>query len=228
MKSPHLSAGLGALGVAALAVGLVAAPNKAEACQPDPYIASICLTANTYCPEGYFELNGGINAIAQFTTLFALIGDSFGGNGTTTFAVPDLRGREMLGQGDGPGLLFIQRAGKYGFEQEIMHAFNTPAHTHQIDLSAATVTSTVEVVGGAANTVDPTGAVYAESEQSDAYSTTSNVTMGTSAFSATAATPASVTGLTPSQGGAEPFGIIGPQLGVRACIAWDGTFPPRQ
>ncbi|MEG3618212.1 tail fiber protein [Magnetovibrio sp. PR-2] len=96
------------MGFGIMALGFITdtATNEAHAtCVPEPYIGSVCITAGPYCPRDYVELNGGVLPISEYMALFALINTSFGGNGTTTMGIPDLRGRSPIHHGTGPGLL---------------------------------------------------------------------------------------------------------------------------
>ncbi|WP_206756952.1 tail fiber protein [Tolypothrix sp. FACHB-123] len=70
----------------------------------DPYIGEVMLSGNTYCPNGWAEANGQMLQVSQNQALFALLGTTYGGDGRTTFALPDLRGREPIGLGQGNGL----------------------------------------------------------------------------------------------------------------------------
>lgn len=91
------------LGVAAaltLGAGIMGAPGTATAsCGGDSYTGSICVTAATFCPEGYLVANGAELPINNYQALFSLLGFSYGGDGSKTFRLPDLRGHTMVGQG---------------------------------------------------------------------------------------------------------------------------------
>jgi microcystin-dependent protein len=81
-------------GVVALGMGFgILASSRAEAsCVPQPYLASICITAASFCPKGYLDASGQMLPIAQNTALFSLIGTTYGGDGKVTFALPKLNG----------------------------------------------------------------------------------------------------------------------------------------
>jgi microcystin-dependent protein len=70
----------------------------------DPFLAEMRLFPGNFAPTGWATTNGQIMPISQNTALFSLLGTMFGGNGQTTFALPDLQGRMPMGQGQGPGL----------------------------------------------------------------------------------------------------------------------------
>ena len=102
---------------------LISAPVQAT-CTDEPYIGSVCITAASYCPRGFVEADGKLLSISSNTTLFAVIGTNYGGDGRTTFGVPDLRGRTPVGQGQGPGLGPVYLGSMRGME-----SFTPPSAT---------------------------------------------------------------------------------------------------
>ena len=110
---------------AALASSALIASSPAQAtCTDEPYIGSVCITAASYCPRGYLEADGQLLSISSNTTLFAVIGTTYGGDGRTSFGVPDLRGRTPVGQGQGPGLGPVYLGSMRGME-----SFTPPSAT---------------------------------------------------------------------------------------------------
>lgn len=96
----------------------------------DPFVGEVRLFAGNYAPNGWALCQGQLMPIAENVVLFQLIGTTYGGDGQNTFALPDLRGRVPLHQGNGPGLSnrVIGQAG--GSEQVALTAPQMPAHTH--------------------------------------------------------------------------------------------------
>jgi len=94
-----------------------------------PYIAEIMPTAATFCPRGWAEANGQLLPISAYTALFSLMGTTYGGDGRTTFALPDLRGRVIMGPGTGPGLSRYQAGQRGGSETTTLTVPNLPATT---------------------------------------------------------------------------------------------------
>jgi len=95
------------------------------------YIGSVCLTAATFCPANVtVEANGQVLSVNQYQALFSLFSYTYGGNGSTTFGVPDLRGRTPVGYGQGPGLSNVAFAQPRGKESVTLTANNLPAHAH--------------------------------------------------------------------------------------------------
>ncbi|MGJ8616086.1 MAG: phage tail protein [Sulfitobacter sp.] len=112
----------------ALAAGLTA-PGQAAA-GTDAYIGEILLVGYTFCPRTTTEAAGQLLPISQNQALFSLYGTTYGGDGRTTFALPDLRGRAPIGQGNGPGLTNRQLGVKTGTETVTLNVTQMPQHKH--------------------------------------------------------------------------------------------------
>ncbi len=93
-------------------------------------LAQISMFAGNFAPRFWAFCHGQILAIAQNTALFSLLGTTYGGNGQTTFALPDLRGRVPMGVGQGPGLSNVQLGEVQGSETSTLSVANMPAHNH--------------------------------------------------------------------------------------------------
>ncbi len=112
-----------ACAAAVVSVGATA-PAKAGL---DAFLGEIILVPYTYCPRGFIGANGQIVPITQYSSLFALYGTNYGGDGRTTFGIPDLRSRVPIGVGQGPGLSNYKIGQKTGSERTPV---SMPAHTH--------------------------------------------------------------------------------------------------
>ena len=182
----------------------------------DSYIGEIATFAFGFAPQGWLPCNGQILPIAQYQALFALIGTTFGGNGIQTFAVPDLRGRLAMGQGQGPGLLPHQIGQSVGAETHTLQAMETPPHVHSLGAvsnpAPSTNTSTPGPTVSLAQTagVDGTGAAFAF-----------NLYASDSAPSQTMAAAIGSTG-GQSHANVMPFAVC------NFCIAVAGVFPARE
>ena len=99
----------------------------------EPYIAEIFMGGMNFAPRGYSTCAGQILSIAQNTALFSLLGTTFGGNGQTTFALPDLRGRVPMGQGQGPGLTDRSLGEQGGAENVTLTINEMPSHNHTLN-----------------------------------------------------------------------------------------------
>src|SRR4051794_3558607 len=96
----------------------------------DPFIAEIRIFAGTFAPAGWALCNGQILPIAQNTALFSLLGTTYGGNGTSNFALPDLQGRAPISAGQGPGLALYAQGETAGVETVTLLSSEMPMHTH--------------------------------------------------------------------------------------------------
>jgi microcystin-dependent protein len=96
----------------------------------DPFVGQMMVIGANFCPRGYAEANGALIPIAQSTALFSLLGTQFGGNGTTNFALPDMRQRMHVGDGQGPSLSLYDIGQSGGQETKTVLVTELPSHTH--------------------------------------------------------------------------------------------------
>ena len=176
----------------------------------EPYIGEISMFAGNFPIRGYAFCQGQLLSIAQNTALFSILGTTYGGNGQTTFALPDLRGRAPIGQGQGSGLSPQTLGQMAGSETVTLLSTQMPAHTH-------TATVTPRGVSDAGNTAVPTGAYPANTGALDKEYNTSGtlVNMGAATVTVDAA------------GGSQPHNNMTPYLVIYFLIALEGLFPSR-
>ena len=165
----------------------------------DPFIGQIALFPYNFAPRGWAFCNGQLLSIAQNTALFSLLGTTFGGNGQTTFALPDLRGRAVMSSGQAPGLSPYVLGQQGGNETVTLVTAQVPAHTHTImasqnDATASSPANTVPAGGGA-------------------YGTALNTSMNA--------------GMVQVVGGSQPHENRPPYLVLNYCIALEGIYPSR-
>jgi microcystin-dependent protein len=98
----------------------------------EPFIGQIMMFGSNFAPRGWAFCNGQLLSIAQFTALFSLLGTTYGGDGRTTFGLPDLRGRCAIGMGNGNGLTDRRIGAQLGSEVATLNQSEMPAHTHQL------------------------------------------------------------------------------------------------
>lgn len=190
-----------------LATAWVASAPAQATCSAEPFLGSVCMTAASFCPRGYQEAAGQLLSIAQNTAVFSLLGTTYGGNGQTTFALPDLRGRAPIGQGQGPGLSSVVQGEVSGTEQVTLTVAQMPAHSHSAQLKGT---------ASAGTTDSPAGAVPARLARANSYSGgAADAAMGASALAVGVS------------GGNQPVPIRNPYIGLRYCIAMEGIFPSR-
>jgi microcystin-dependent protein len=172
----------------------------------DPFVAEIRIFAGNFAPKGWAFCDGQLLPISQNTALFSLLGTTYGGDGKSTFALPNLQGRAPLQQGQGPGLS-LRDLGEIGGAQTVtLITTEIPAHSHSIQAaSAGGVADPGNQVWGSAVRGRPP--VYAASNPP------SNVTMSPQALAIT--------------GSSFPHNNMPPYLGLTFIIALQGVFPPR-
>ncbi|MBI3893264.1 MAG: phage tail protein [Candidatus Wallbacteria bacterium] len=107
----------------------------------DPYLGEIRMFAGTYAPVDWAFCNGQMLSVSEYQALFALIGTTYGGNGTTNFGVPDLRGRLPMHDGQGTGLTPRTLAQSSGTETVTLTENQMPAHTHNLMGTSANATA---------------------------------------------------------------------------------------
>src|SRR5690349_15483246 len=176
------------------------------------YLAEIRMFGGNFAPRFWATCSGQILSIAQNTALFSLLGTTFGGNGQTTFALPDFRSRIVRGTGQGPGLPDISLGEVSGSESTTLTINNLPAHNH--------VLTQTPFQGGKAQrpgTTDlPSGNYHSILANNNAYSTTADADMA----------PMILPNLNIT-GGSQPLNRFSPYLGMNIIICIEGIFPSR-
>ncbi len=188
-------------------IAFIVAPAPSKACSVDPMLGSICLVGFNFCPRGFTEASGQLLSISQNSALFALFGTIYGGDGRTTFALPDLRGRMPIHAGTGPGLSTYSEGQRGGVENVTIGVSQMPAHNHTAALRANSAGGTTEI---------PAGNLLANSRRSAIYNTTpGNVDLDPSSIAIG------------NTGSGLPQENRQPYLTMRYCVAITGVFPSR-
>lgn len=180
----------------------------------EPFIGEVKLLAFNFAPKSYMLCAGQILSIASNTALFSLLGTTYGGNGQTTFALPDLQGRMPIGQGTGPGLPSHSMGEVSGTPTVTLMTSNMPAHNHQ----GTGLTVGIPVSTGGSDASSPEGAYLADTG-AEIYSSVS--TPGKNYGSS------QVGGTTGITGSNMPFSVMNPYLVMNYSIAIYGIFPSR-
>ena len=167
----------------------------------EPYIGTIMLFAGNFAPSGWAQCDGQLLSIDQYTALFSLIGTTYGGDGQTTFALPDLRSRVPVHQGQGPGLSSYV-VGEYGGAEAVtLTPGQMAAHSHPALGNS-----------GAGTQNSPGGGVWAGS----------SLNIYSAGASANAAmSPTAIT----TSGGGQPHDNMLPYTVLNFCIALEGIYP---
>jgi microcystin-dependent protein len=171
----------------------------------DPFVAEIRIFPFNFAPKGWAWCDGQLLPISQNTALFSLLGTTYGGNGKSNFALPDLQGRAPMHPGQGPGLSLHDLGETGGSDTVSLLESEIPSHTHALQAQAAPADTNLPAgtslarVTGATPYLPPAGAPL--------------VSMAPQALA-----PA---------GGDQPHNNLQPYLTFYFCIALQGVFPPR-
>ncbi len=171
----------------------------------DPFVAEIRIFPFNFAPKGWAWCDGQLLPLSQNTALFSLLGTTYGGDGKSNFALPDLQGRTPMHPGQGPGLSLHDLGETGGSETVTLLESEIPAHSHS---AGAQTTPLSAVATGAGNTLSRPAS--------------GNLYSGTIA----PLVQMSDQGLTPA-GGDQPHNNMQPYLTLFFCIALQGVFPPR-
>jgi len=177
-----------------------------------PYIGEIALLGFNFAPIGWARCDGSLLPISQYDALFALIGTTYGGDGQTTFAVPDLRGRVPVHQGTGPGLPNYVLGQVAGQSSVTLAAAQMPSHSHAVTGSVSQAAA-----AGPGTTAAPGGNVPAGSNSGENYAAAASANGNLA--------PMQFTGSLQAAGGNQPFDNMPPYLAFNFCIAVEGIFP---
>jgi microcystin-dependent protein len=187
------------------ALAAVAAPAAAQ----EYFLGQLIEVGNGFCPRTWAEASGQILSIQQNTALFSLLGTTYGGNGVTTFALPDLRGRMSISTGQGPGLSLYSLGQVGGAESRTLNQSNLPAHIHvaTVETNPGTATEQRSFRNAFAVTADNQ---YATGTNLDVTMNSETVTVQGAGETATTTAP-----------------TVSPFIVTRKCIALAGIFPSR-
>jgi len=169
----------------------------------EPFIGQIQQFGFNFAPRGWAFCNGQLLPIAQNTALFSLLGTIYGGDGRTTFGLPDMRGRASFGDGRGPGLSNHNIGSKSGQETVTLTTSQIPSHNHSANVVAETP-NVNKPEGALIATPDPT--IYSNAANPDA--TLKSSTVG-------------------NNGGGQSHTNMQPYLTINWCIALVGQYPSR-
>ncbi len=168
----------------------------------DPFLGEIRTFGFTFAPRGWAACEGQLLPIQQHQALFSLLGTIYGGDGRTTFALPDLRGRVVVGDGQGPGLADYPTGARGGEEQVTLTTAQLPSHRHDV--------RALDQRGRARRPVDR---FLARVTRGRAYAPTSDALMNPDMVAPT--------------GEGQPHPNVQPYLALNVCIALEGVFPSR-
>ena len=177
------------------------------------YIGEIRMFGANFAPRAWALCQGQLLSISQNPSLFSIIGTMYGGDGVTTFGLPDLRGRSAIGSGQGPGLNNIMQGQKLGTQSNTLNETQLPSHTH-----GATSVANASTADG--ESTEPSGNLWAGGgAASKVYNapTTPTAPMAGNAVTTTVA----------NTGGGQPVNNRAPETAVNYIICLQGIFPSR-
>lgn len=174
-------------------------------------IGEIRLFASAFAPKNWSYCDGSIIAIRSNTALFSILGTTYGGDGQTTFALPNLAGRSAVGSGQGPGLSYYDLGEVIGNNSVTLNVTNLPAHTH-----SATGSVVIPAYSDEGDSGSPSGNVLA-----------AKAGMYSSQPSDSSTKPIPLSLQIGTSGGNQPIGLNQPSLGMNYIICMFGVFPYR-
>lgn len=171
----------------------------------DPFVAEIRIFPFNFSPKGWAWCDGQLLPLSQNTALFSLLGTTYGGNGNSNFALPDLQGRAPMHPDQGPGLSLHDLGEEGGVEAVTLSLDEIPAHVH-----------TLRGDRNVSESPDPSGNTLGRGNGINVYQSNVNQNL----------VPMAVEALAPA-GGGQPHNNMMPYLTFNFCIALQGVFPPR-
>lgn len=168
----------------------------------NPFVGEIMWVPYNFAPRGWATCDGQLLPISQNTALFSLLGTQYGGNGTTNFALPDMRGRVLINAGQGAGLSDYAQGQSGGEESVTLLPSEMPAHSHAIQATTS-----------GADKTSPVDNVLGQAESGNLYGPSGTTTMASGALAL--------------QGGGQPHNNMMPYTTLNCIIALQGIFPVR-
>lgn len=186
----------------------------------NPFIGMIVMFGGNFAPRGWALCDGALLSINQWQALFSILGTTYGGDGRTTFQLPDLRGRVPMHPGTGPGLTPRRLGDRGGIETVTLNILEIPAHNHLLNAAA---TASLNVVREDGNTTEPANASLANISPDTTNAYNSSATPDAAAKAGTI----TLGGATAANGGSQAHTNIQPFQCVNYIIAMEGTYPSR-
>lgn len=190
----------------------------------EPFIGEIRSVGFNFAPLGWAKCEGQFLSINQNQNLYALLRTMYGGDGRVNFQLPDLRGRCLIGAGEGWGLTSRVQGKKSGHEQNILYNENLPVHNHTFDGARVKLNANLD----AADLCDPTDAVFAKANTEGVHSVDVKFyTKDTTSIVKMSEDGGTVEGTISNTGGSHAFDNMMPYLAISYIISLDGIYPSR-
>jgi len=172
----------------------------------EAFMGTIILFAGNFAPQGWALCNGQLLAVAQYSALFSLLGDVYGGDGRVTFGLPDLRGRVPVHAGQGLGLQSVSLGQQFGSNTNSLTISQMPAHSHALYANATLAGRDVKLL--------PTNNFICQNQnETGNFAPTADVEMNTASVGIS--------------GQNQPVNNMQPSLGLNYIICVEGIYPPR-
>ena len=212
-----------ALGMSLCLTGLSASVQAASDTGSE-YIGSVEYVAFNFVPRDYASCDGQLLSIASNQTLYSLLGDIYGGDGRTTFGLPDMRGRVPIHAGTGPGLPGYVMGQRSGYPTTTLQVANLAAHKHNVAATSVS-TSVLNAVNTGGDNKRPVGNAIAQSSTGDFNFSTTTPAVAMNGDSVVTNTTTTV--IEDNMGSGQAFSIMQPYTVLRCIIATEGLYPPR-
>ncbi len=174
----------------------------------DPFVAEIRIFPFNFAPRGWAFCDGQLLPLSQNTALFSLLGTTYGGDGKSTFALPNLQGSAPMHPGQGPGLSLHDLGETGGSETVTLLLSEIPAHAHTVG----------RAVAATGNSMTPVNSIWAQAGSARA---------AVNSYAPGPPTGAMKSDVIQPTGGDQPHNNMQPYLTLNFCIALQGVFPPR-
>jgi microcystin-dependent protein len=200
----------------------------------EPMMGQIMAFAGGYNPKDWAYCNGELLPIAEYGALYSIWGTTYGGDGRTSFGLPDLRGRGPLGMGAGPGRMTRVIGSFGGVERVTLITDQMPSHSHELtDVTVSgDISSTLTAYDGQGNSYNPVGGLLAQQgsrapAETKVYSRTTSPTVNMSTEAVSSSHNLSVTGQNAPTGGGQGHENMAPWLCLNYIISLSGYYPSR-
>jgi microcystin-dependent protein len=215
---------IGALATSIALASSISMGMTQSAMASEPFIGEIKMVGFNFPPRGYAFTDGQILSISENTALFSLLGTTFGGDGRSTFGLPDLRSRVAVHPGTGAGLSTYQWGEEFGIERVTLTANQMPSHSHTASTNVTSITATLNGTNARGDSATPEANALASKSRTNIYSSTApDVAMHTGSITATAEATTTVN----NEGGSQGHENRMPLLGIYHIIALQGLYPSR-
>ena len=191
----------------------------------DPFIGQISMFAGNFAPRGWAFCNGQLLSVSQHTALFSILGTTYGGNGQTTFALPNLQGRVPVHIGQSPDTSNYMLGEAGGVESVTLTISQMPAHSHLVTETGSGSLQVAGIGSNASTTPSPTNNILGASAAGG--SPSAAIWSDELNDPVSLANPINANFIAQLAGGSQPFSIRNPYLGMNFIIALEGLYPTR-